>query len=701
MKYYKNLIFISSLILTNLVYAQLPEINWTEQDKEKKLPYYFVKLNDKIVTFTELNRNEKLKNLLVKVYDSKNKLIKEIEHKNWENSAWKSKNYMLNNVIVIDNKIHLILSKFEKKRMYLYRNELTSDYKASPTLISIGDLGLKNNRVDPSFLTKLMYGRYYSTDADNFVKFKSSNDHSKHVMYTYTQDKGGQYLEALCFDDKFKLIYKTKNKFPSNKYKDEFMQSLLVANNGDLFFNYKKVMSKKILNYKENYVLAKVSDNGKTFKTKEYKDPNDIVDITKQCKFSADETSFIVFEKVKSKKGGKLLGFNLKEVNLSTLESESHQATKINEEMIKQIYTDKKASKINIEKGIYDNYKEGSLHTMSDNSKICVLEYHSIAKHTYSYRSGNSTVTSTTYNHTFGDLLLLKFNPNNELEWSKIIYRKQIITTSTEYCKSMINYQLGNKVYLIYNDNPDNLELQGNSGSESKEKIKKTKNLRNADAVLRSIDFNGVLESMTILKGEESDEILNIHDVRELDRQNVVLTSSKGKKMKLGIMTFHKSMENDIKVQPINENLSSENTENTTIDSKQEMIDNSNMNDLEKSITQNIIEPSTPAESPIPSSEAYTIQGTKSVEEIQKDIVSDDPENYYTIQILSSKDQINQHEYFEKLKNINVVFENGNYNYFIGNFKSKAVSNKFLSYLKSMNIEGTIVHYINNLRSAE
>lgn len=737
--------------------AQIPQVSWTAQDKETHLPHQYLKLkNGNLVTFTELNNGAHLKNLLIKVYDSRYKLIKEIDHKTWENPKWSSKKYMLNNAKVFDGKIYLIVSKVEKKQLHIYSNLLTSDYKASDELMPITNFGLAKSRtsINPiSFIFGLLTFNpllmFDVEDANNYLKYQYSDDHSKHVFYNFSQDKDAEYLEAICFDQNFKQQYISKQKLPKDrKFKNEFIDKIKVSNQGDLIFNYRMITKNGAFNKDGNIVLAKVSNQGQSIQIKKFETYNEAIEVNKLCDFSYDQSSLLAFKNIAPKKGSdKIIGFEMSEISLSNLEPKQNSFNVVDADLIRKMYPNKKAEKvIEKNKGIDDKWNRVNLYTMPDNSQIVILEEHMIKSTTYSRSNGSST---TYYSHFFGDILVLKFNDQRQLEWTKVLYRKQgYYTESTLSYLGTLTYRHGNHLYLIYNDDGKNIQYQGSSGSNSKTDVSRSKNIKKANAVMKIIGVDGTVQSKTIFVGTGNDEIMNTTDIRVLDQDHILLRAHIRKKMKFGILNFSKNssinQQNDTasKLSNLNqENVSEEedslglkvnellkrfqkNPElidpvqvTSNSEASDEEVDSlelkvnevlmklkkSNM-DLEdtqensQSVANEKLEKteyiSQIQYDSLKEAQASSPLNEEQIERLKKEIFSDNPNDYYAIELIRSKSKLSHHELFDKFKNLDVRYENKTYCYFIGNFKSIEISRKFLNYLEKHQIKGTIVHYL-------
>jgi hypothetical protein len=695
------------------------QIKWTNQEKESSLPNYYVKqANGNLVTFNVLNNSNYLKNVLVKVYDSKNKLIHEIDHKAWENSSWKSSDYNLESFKEFNNEIVLIISKKEDKVLKIYANVLDKNYKAGKQLKLLGDIGMAKSSSSTSFIQILFgiltFNPFMMVDvnpASNGLKYTVSKDQTKHLYYNFTDDKSSKYLEVFCFSDKFNLLYKQKHPLKVYKGKAFVYGEVRILNNGDILFNYKGKGEK----VKMIYNLVKLYDNGKKNKVKEYDNEDDAIVLDKYASLSEEEDKLFAFYKVSpNKKKNTLSGFVLYEVYLNTLNTKIHNSAPIDEELIYKMYSDKRAGKVKLEKGIDDRWKMIKFKCLADNSKIAVLE--DMRQKTTTYTRGNGTV-ATYYSYFYGDILVLKFNSENELEWTKVLYRKQgYYTESTLPYMGTIVFNHGSDLHLIYNDGGKNIQAQGYSGSDSKDKVVKAGNIKKSNAVMKSISSDGTVQSKIIFNGAVNDEIMLTESFRTLDKNTILLMATIRKKMKFGTLVFG---ENNDKAG----NLVAENsllTENNTSESElpESSIEDYTINKKLDSLRVSrglapLYRYPEPQRDEQPSQESPTPELTKEdmekedliadqrnarLEELKKQINSVDPNDFYTVQILASKEKIENHEYLEKIKGVTIRNEDGMYKYIVGNFNSEEIAMQLQTYLQKQGVEGFVVHYLNNKR---
>jgi hypothetical protein len=715
---------------TQVIIAQTTNIKWVVPEKDTKLPHYYVKeANGNLFTFNILNDGFKLKNVLVNVYNSKNKLIQDIDHKKWESPAWKSSDYEFQSIKNFNGQIVLVLTKQEDDRVKIYSNTLDKDYKAGKQLKLLGEFGKEKSSSSTGFfqvlfniLTYNPFSTTYVRTFDNNIKYITSKDGTKHLYYNFTYDKTGKYFEAICFSEDFKQLFKCKHLLKVFKGKADVYGEVRILNNGEILYNYggKGEKVKRVNN------LVKIYDNGRKIKVKEYDNLDDAIAIDKYTDISIDQSVLYSFYKVtpgkKKKRNNALNGFVLYEVNLNSLETKVNKESLIDEELIYKMYSDKKASKVKLEEGITDRWTLVKFVVLKDGSKLAVLEDRQVKSTTYNYTSGtsNTVVSSRTYySYYFGDILVLKFNNDNRIDWTKVLYRRQgYYTESTLPYMGTLVVPYENDINLIYNDGGKNIQAQGYSGSDSKDKAVKAGNIKKSNAIMKTISSDGTVQSKIIFNGAVNDEIMVTSSYRTMDESTIVLNASFRKKMKFGLLKFgdFSNSSQEQLSEKTTEKVEQENANYDLPESSPEDYEVNRKTDSMRKLrglaplyrypekkeetlkTEDGIELT---KEDIEKEDKIVEQREALIEDLRKKIISDNPDDYYTVQILESVEEIKQHEYFDKIKGVSNKYENGMYKYLVGNFNSEEVAIEFQSYLKRQGIEGEVIHYVNNKKVAD
>jgi hypothetical protein len=275
-----------------------------------------------------------------------------------------------------------------------------------------------------------------------------------------------------------------------------------------------------------------------------------------------------------------------------------------------------------------------------------------------------------------------------------------------------------NDINLIYNDGGKNIQAQGYSGSDSKDKAVKAGNIKKSNAIMKTISSDGTVQSKIIFNGAVNDEIMVTSSYRTMDESTIVLNASFRKKMKFGLLKFgdFSNSSQEQLSEKTTEKVEQENANYDLPESSPEDYEVNRKTDSMRKLrglaplyrypekkeetlkTEDGIELT---KEDIEKEDKIVEQREALIEDLRKKIISDNPDDYYTVQILESVEEIKQHEYFDKIKGVSNKYENGMYKYLVGNFNSEEVAIEFQSYLKRQGIEGEVIHYVNNKKVAD
>jgi len=162
---------------------------------------------------------------------------------------------------------------------------------------------------------------------------------------------------------------------------------------------------------------------------------------------------------------------------------------------------------------------------------------------TTSYTSTNRTEYATNYttttttnninwtNFQFDNIIIIKINQGGIIEWAKIIPKKQHTTADGGIFSSFATAYIGDKIYLIYNDNPKNLtSING--------KIYGFKKSKEAIVVCTEIDFDGNINKKALFSAGEAEILTCPGSCRQTSINSMSIYGKKGKSFKWGILEF-------------------------------------------------------------------------------------------------------------------------------------------------------------------
>jgi hypothetical protein len=183
------------------------------------------------------------------------------------------------------------------------------------------------------------------------------------------------------------------------------------------------------------------------------------------------------------------------------------------------------------------------LHFLNNGSAILLAEEYSEfeTKFTTSFTSyeyydtyyvkTTTTSTATWMNYHCDNIVALRINPEGIIEWTIIITKKQHTAADEGMYSSFATAYVGDKIYLVYNDNPKNLvaapgEVYGFVKS------------KNAVVVCAEIDYNGNISKTDLFSAGEAGILTCPQSCRQVSGNMMKIYGEKGKKFKWGVLEF-------------------------------------------------------------------------------------------------------------------------------------------------------------------
>lgn len=643
----------------------------------------------------------KKKQVEVRIFDDKNKIVKEFKAEEWASPTWKLEDYVIQRIGRFGDDIHVILAHKVDGKNIFYKNTLTKDYKAGNKLERLGEYAVEKKRIIfRPFL--LLFGEGFAkVGDDNNLQYVASPDESKHLFYHFNQDKERPLVELFCYDSNFQKIYSASHSIPIEKNIEFDYKTALITNNGDVYFNYYNDLKKKQNGSKRQFFLAKVTDNGRNFYKTEFDKKKEHIRIRRGCVLSTDQNSLyqssVLYTPDKKKE---FIGYGMSQYDMRSNKFADQKIAKVDLTLLRKIYKNRRAEKIFKKNIDLSNYlRHVGFYSFSDDSKLLILEEQEARYHQ------SQKTSQSWYTYLFGNIVLIKFNPNNEYAWSKVIYRKQGFYHERllPYLGTM-SFKLGENVCLIYNDNEKNLRIQGQSGSGSKEDVSSRGAFKKLDAIMRIVKPNGEVVSKTILKGKNEDEVMYTDDYIKIDRNSLMVSASWKKKKKYGLLSIatnskpsKEAIVDRAQVEGDIESDSSQDSEAVLSEYQNDRSDNSSMNTK----TENDHQSEDALSEITNSSPRDTFSDLLLTDNPSDDLLTQDSLDYHTVLLIYSDEKITQHPYLNKFRDIYEKIENNKYYYYIGRFKSKAIAERFIRYLNRQYIQGLYYHMVNNQRVLE
>ena len=184
------------------------------------------------------------------------------------------------------------------------------------------------------------------------------------------------------------------------------------------------------------------------------------------------------------------------------------------------------------------------LHFLENGSAILLAEEYteyevnaSMTSISYSYQSSSytKTITTTTINwknYEFDNIVVLKVNPDGVIDWVDLITKKQHTSADGGMYSSFATAYVGDKIYLIYNDNPKNL-------TAAPGELHRFRKNKEAVVVCAEIDYKGYINKKALFSAREAETLTCPRSCKQVAENKMEIYGKKGKKIKWGILEFH------------------------------------------------------------------------------------------------------------------------------------------------------------------
>jgi hypothetical protein len=422
----------------------------------------------------------------------------------------------------------------------LYVFSFTHDKKEKKKVLFVQtvNLGTMQLNSDTRVLAKIDYSGHPRFNSGNY-EYVSSTDNSKLLIYYNAPFEPGspEAYGVHVMDNTMKELWHQEYTLP---YADEkfSIKDFTVSNEGMVTVVGKayKEGIKERKKGKPNYDVVALIYDGKDNKGKK-------VVLAYENFFIAD--AGVAFDQ--SSQSLKITGYysergaySIKGVFAETVDLEGKVIKKSNKEFSKDFIMQRMSDKAKARKQkAEDNGKKEmelpefefrQILTMDDGSIVNVSErYFVVVVTTY-----NGKTTTTTYYYHHEDIMLTKIAPDGTILWVQKVPR---VCVGVNYNGPMIGYfacTYQNQVYLIFNDNPENLAYKG-SGP-----IKAT-SLRKAVVTLVKVDGKDASvkrTAMTTTKEQGGVALPGVFNTSVRNGKDITIYCAKGKKQKMGIVSL-------------------------------------------------------------------------------------------------------------------------------------------------------------------
>jgi len=376
-----------------------------------------------------------------------------------------SDDYLFHSMPVFKNHIYITVTQYDRKTKEnsLCMQEIDDNGKLSGTMKKLETLDAKS---------KFNRGAFSIVESDDSTRFMLLDEPP------YEKYAGEKYTITL-YDESLNQTKKLSVELPfKDKYFD--LNDITYADDGNIYMMARvslatKEKEKGEASYYYELIAINTAGDGSVVQ----------YDIKLQGKFidgisfDADDDKDIIcsgfYGNNTGVSKGDISGIFYMRLNKTTKQVDVSGLKDLDKDFIADITSAKKANK---GKGISNDFKLKNFIRRSDGGSILVAEYSS----TYTYtvyvsdgKGGGHTETHTAYCRD--NIIAININPDGSIKWYANIPKKQETTDDGAFYSSYMLTTKGDKLYFVYNDNPDNLDPK---------RIQEGKPLKNMGNALKS-----------------------------------------------------------------------------------------------------------------------------------------------------------------------------------------------------------------------
>lgn len=513
----RKITFIFLLLLTASSHAQ--DISMIKSDifkdskKHSTLDYSLEDGNGGLVTIRSFYGGliPKLKGYYIQYFDSKLKLIKEVEHEVEDN--------YIKNAFIKDNQLHLIEYNIDKKADKISFNAVSADLK-SLTFSTKEILSLSEDNQKKFFdilVFPVLISNVSKQDGNHAGEVVMSSGNNYFVVNFDINNDEKETHKIFVFNSNFEKVY----------------EQLIQKNIKDKYFEYESIDIDDTDG--SVYFLGKSYEN-ESRKTKKNGEANYHFELYKADKDGQAHTSFKNADKfisslelIKSKNRIACVGFygqkdearingvSLFNLNAETLKMENEKFTPFSDEFLTDKYGDREGTKERKkEKGIKNIDFKGVY--MMDNGDVVVnAEEFYITTHTS--MSANGGMNTYTIYH-FDDIMSMRLDKDGNLKWARNINKRQTGFENSSYT----SIPVGEASYFFINCS-DNIKKI----SDDRIAFKQTK-AKKSNLYMIKINPNGSFDFKKLIDDKDSKVYYKVNNGNiNIDNQTVILIGKRKK----------------------------------------------------------------------------------------------------------------------------------------------------------------------------
>lgn len=168
-----------------------------------------------------------------------------------------------------------------------------------------------------------------------------------------------------------------------------------------------------------------------------------------------------------------------------------------------------------------------------DGSIILIGEQYYVETKTKTTTSNGSTKTTTTYYYHYNDIVVVNIDFMGNILWAEKVGKKQRTINDGGFFSSYNLSVVGDKLYFVFNDHPDN-EFLGDNEDE----YETFRGNKKSMIAIVEMDIDGNQNRSTLVSAKEAGVMTRPKVCEQISNNQMVLFGQRGKKQRFAIVTF-------------------------------------------------------------------------------------------------------------------------------------------------------------------
>lgn len=426
--------------------------------------------------------------------------------------------------------------------MFLFTSCLNKKTKFNSLYVQTIDKNSLTTNNDLKKLVDIDYSGFRKSNSGNF-RFATSNDGSKIlVFYNLPYDKGEYDKFGFgVYDNSMNLIWKKDIVLP---YKDELfdIEKIRVDNEGNVYLLntvYKEKRRKK-RHGEPNYQYAILAYRNGVENADEYT-ANLSGKFLTDMQITIDKNRDIVCAGFYSEVGTySIKGSYFISIDSKTKEIKNQSFKEFSIDFIVENMTERQKKKVEkkLEKGkdveMYEYNLDDIILRSDDGGAILVGEQYFVNSVTTTTTINGTTTTTTTYYYNYNDIIVVSINPAGQIDWVTKIPKRQVTSNDGGFFSSYSLSIVGNKLYFLFNDHPDNLLEKTNDTK----KYKSFSGQKGSVVVLATVNNDGSYTKEALFKMVDAEVMIRPKVCGQISSNEMIIFGQRKKIERFARLTF-------------------------------------------------------------------------------------------------------------------------------------------------------------------